>query len=214
MERLNPSDPLAHYTAELNRYLAEMPEAARHEEIAEIEAHLRALAEEQMARGLSQNAALAIAIRQFGPARTVARELLDAHCRPLPPEEGTFGRALGTAALWLAAWSCVIQIGLTATMHLTGAYANAAGNTYLVLFVSAWLVGGTLLSGAMTALAAPRFAPIAVPLAILGEGVFFSLIMGQWEMLLPAAVCGVLGAMASLLFRWLVKRRFQTVVTQ
>lgn len=66
---------LEDYLQRLEAALAPLPSQARAEEVREIEAHLRILIEGNRERGVGEDEAVALSLRQFGDAETVGRDL-------------------------------------------------------------------------------------------------------------------------------------------
>jgi len=70
-----PNSQLDHYLATIEGRLKRLPLARRQEEMQEIRQHLEALAAGHRIAGLSEDEAVAAAIRQFGHAEQVGQEL-------------------------------------------------------------------------------------------------------------------------------------------
>lgn len=66
---------LDHYLATLEARLKSLPPARRQEEMLEIRQHLEALVAGHLRAGVSEDAAVAAAIRQFGHAEQIGQEL-------------------------------------------------------------------------------------------------------------------------------------------
>ena len=81
-----PNNPeLERYIAEIGMRLGALPAARRDEELRELRQHLTALVEGHRARGLSEDAAVAAALRQFGRAEQLGQDLHAAWARPRLP---------------------------------------------------------------------------------------------------------------------------------
>jgi hypothetical protein len=94
--------------SEIDRYLRDMSRRlagagpAGQRALAEIEDHLRAAADEGIARGLTADAAEHEAVAHFGKPAHIARQLLDAHRvahRGAGPAGGRLGQVLASARL-------------------------------------------------------------------------------------------------------------------
>ncbi len=79
------SPRLEQYLAAVGARLRTLPPARRDEEVREIRQHLDALVAAHLARGQSPEEAVDVALRQFGHAEQIGRQLQGAWARPRAP---------------------------------------------------------------------------------------------------------------------------------
>jgi hypothetical protein len=99
---------LDRYIADLGARLRALPPAARDEELREVRQHLDALVAGHLAQGQSEEAAIEAALRQFGQAEQIGRQLQHAWEKNRVPR------------LWLYAVAYLFMVALT-----YGAFATA-----------------------------------------------------------------------------------------
>ena len=102
------NSPLDRYIADLGARLRALPPAARDEELREVRQHLDALVAGHLAQGQSEEEAIEAALRQFGRAEQIGRQLLRAWEKNRVPR------------LWLHAVAYLFMVAL-----IYGAFATA-----------------------------------------------------------------------------------------
>ena len=139
------------YLAAIDVRLRALPPTRRDEELRELRQHLAALVDGHRARGLSEDEAVAMALRQFGRAEQIGQDLHEAWARPGQPQLWPWVFAyLGFVALIFGAFATANDQPTDFPYHLGDqlllALALPAGT--LALQVAAYLRGRQRARGA------------------------------------------------------------------
>lgn len=114
---------LHNYLERVKSQLRSLPQGKQDEEVQELHQHLLAIVESQKESGISEDEAVAAALRQFGPPRCVGRSLRKAWYSRLAQERKTTPiNKFISAAIWALAFDTVVGM-VVASIY--GALAGA-----------------------------------------------------------------------------------------